>query len=104
MYEELVNSLRCCAAYNDDLCSDCKYHSMYVDLCIDTLKNDAADAIEKLSAKVDGLQFYVDSISKLPDCNTCMKKPMCEFMPKYGEYCRINCPAWLGEQEPPKEE
>lgn len=65
---------------------------------------EAADAIEELCAKVDGLQFYVDSISKLPDCNTCMKKPMCEFMPKYGEYCSINCPVWLGEPEPPKEE
>lgn len=86
MYEELVKSLR----------TD---HDKYF-----ARDMEAADAIEKLSAKVDGLQFYVDSISKLPDCNTCMKKPMCEFMPKYGEYCRINCPAWLGEQEPPKEE
>jgi hypothetical protein len=56
----------------------------------------AADAIEKPSAKVESLQFFADNISKLPDCNTCMKKGMCEFMPQYGEYCRINCPAWLG--------
>ena len=68
------------------------------------LMHEAADAIEELSGKVDGLQFFADNISKLPDCNTCMKKHTCEFMPKYGEYCRINCPAWLGEPEPPKEE
>lgn len=62
----------------------------------------AADAIEELTAKVESLQFFADNISKLPDCNTCLKKNLCEFMPKYGEYCRINCPAWLGQ--PPKEE
>ena len=67
-----------------------------------SLLAEAANAIEELSAKVDGLQFFVDNISKLPDCNTCLKKNICEFMPKYGEYCRINCPAWLGK--PPKEE
>ena len=65
---------------------------------------EAADAIEELSAKVDSLQFFMDNISKLPDCNTCLKKTMCEFLPKYGDYCRINCPAWLGAPEPPKEE
>ncbi len=63
---------------------------------------EAADAIEDLSAKVESLQFFADNISKLPDCNTCLKKNLCEFMPKYGEYCRINCPAWLGQ--PPKED
>lgn len=61
----------------------------------------AADAIEELSAKVDSLQFFADNIAKLPDCNTCLKKNLCEFTPKYGEYCRINCPAWLGQ--PPEE-
>ena len=68
------------------------------------LIDEAAGAIEELTAKVESLQFFVDNISKLPDCNTCMKKHMCEFVPKLGEYCRINCPAWLGEPEPPKEE
>lgn len=63
---------------------------------------EAADAIEELSARVYSLQFFADNISKLPDCNTCLKKAMCEFMPRYGEYCRINCPAWVGQ--PPKEE
>ena len=84
MYDELVKDLR----ENHD-----KYFARDLQ---------AADAIEELSVKVDSLQFFVDNISKLPDCNTCLKKNLCEFMPKYGEYCRINCPAWLGQ--PPKEE
>ena len=65
---------------------------------------EAADAIAELSARVDRLQAFADNISKLPDCNTCLKKNLCEFMPKYGEYCRINCPAWLGAPEQPKGE
>ena len=92
MYEELVKRLR-----------ETSIDFGEVDH-VSVMLLEAADAIEELSAKVNGLQFYVDNISKLPDCNTCMKKPMCEFMPKYGEYCRINCPAWLGEPEPPNEE
>lgn len=59
----------------------------------------AADALEELSAKVDSLQTFADNISRLPDCNTCSKKGMCEFLPKYGNYCRINCPHWLGEPQ-----
>jgi hypothetical protein len=65
--------------------------------------SEAADAIEELSAKVDSLQIFADNISKLPDCNTCLKQNRCEFVPRWGEYCRINCPAWLGTPEPPKE-
>ena len=80
-----------------------RVHVQY-DGSVDQLHDEAANAIEELSAKVASLQFFADSILKLPDCNTCLKKTMCEFMPKLGEYCRINCPAWLGEPEPPKED
>ena len=104
MYEELIKNLRIhsgfCSGY-PHYCDSCPKSESVCDV---SLAGQSADAIEELSEKVDSLQFYVDNISKLPDCNTCMKKPMCEFMPKYGEYCRINCPAWLGEPEPPKEE
>lgn len=89
MYEELVADLRA-----RERSSDSNWRVF----------KQAADAIEELNAKMTGLQFFMDNISKLPDCNTCMKKDICEFTPKYGEYCRINCPAWLGVQEPPKEE
>ncbi len=90
MYEELLKRLRYAASYDECfVIQDCK---------------EAADAIEELSAKVKSLQFFEDNISKLPNCNTCLKKNLCEFMPEYGEYCRINCPAWLGEPEPSKGE
>ena len=90
MYDELVKALRGFDAY-------CRQISQNPS----GIFGQAADAIETLSAKVDSLQIFADNISELPDCNTCFKKGMCEFMPKYGEYCRINCPHWLGE--PPEE-
>lgn len=92
MYDELKKRLRDIASH------DSRIKSNYIGLAL----LQAADAIEKLSARVDSLQFFADSISKLPDCNTCLKNTMCEFMPNYGEYCRINCPAWVGQ--PLKEE
>lgn len=92
MYDDLVKRLRAQA--------DAERYFVGEDMLYDK----AADAIEELSAKVDRLQIFADNISKLPDCNTCLKKTMCEFRPKYGEYCRINCPAWLGGPQPPKEE
>ncbi len=91
MYEELVKDLREIS------------RNRAIPVRISGTAKEAADAIEELSAKVESLQFFADNISKLPDCNTCLKKNLCEFMPKYGEYCRINCPAWLGVPEPSKE-
>ena len=106
MYEEIVKALRNCGfPYDVHYCRKCVCQLEHGGSCdCRRLFPRAADAIEELSGKVDGLQFFADNISKLPDCNTCMKKHTCEFMPEYGEYCRINCPAWLGEPEPPKEE
>lgn len=89
MYDELVERLRAGTDTVEEL---------------SILIPKAADAIEELTAKVESLKVFADNISKLPDCNTCLKKNLCEFMPRYGEYCRINCPAWLGVPEPPKEE
>ncbi len=48
MYDELIRSLRCCA---DNPCYDCKFRGIYMDSCVDTLKTEAADAIEELSRK-----------------------------------------------------
>lgn len=59
---------------------------------LQALMNEAADAIEDLSA-------YLANIDSLPSCNTCLKKGYCGFGPRPGQYCRINCPAWLGEKE-----
>lgn len=87
MYKELVTKLRNCAEINS-----LSYYKS-------GLMKQAADAIEELSSKVESLQFFADNISKLPDCNTCLKKNLCEFMPKYGECCRINCHAWIGHPQ-----
>lgn len=101
MYDELIKMLRTCA--ERDSCIGWREACPYLGTGVcDNKAEKAADAIEELSVKVSSLQTFADNISKLPDCNTCLKKNHCEFMPKYGEYCRINCPAWLGE--PTKEE
>lgn len=86
-YTELVKRLR-----DDNACISLK-----------TL-HDAADAIEELIAERDKYKRHSDSISELPDCNTCGKKIIgdCEFMPAYGDWVRINCVFW--EPEPPEEE
>lgn len=59
---------------------------------LQALMGEAADAIEDLAS-------FSMAIDSLPSCNTCMKKGLCEFEPRPGQYCRINCPAWLGEVE-----
>ena len=46
-----------------------------------------------------GCMIHSCNISKLPDCNTCQKKITgCEYLPRYGEYVRINCPHYQPEQ------
>lgn len=86
MHDDLVKELRRLDAFSKQISPDPS-----------GIFKKAADAIEELSAKVDSLQIFADNISKLPDCNTCLKKTMCEFLPKWGDYCRINCPHWMGE-------
>lgn len=49
MYDELIRSLRCCA---DNPCYECKFRGIYMDSCDGTLKTEAADAIEELTAYV----------------------------------------------------
>lgn len=46
-----------------------------------------------------GCMMYYKNTIKLPDCNTCQKKITgCEYLPRYGEYVRINCPHYQPEQ------
>jgi len=94
MYDELVKRLRTMADWVG-------INFFEESENVRTNLSEAADAIEKLTAKVESLQFFADNISKLPDCNTCLKQKICVFVPKCGEYSRINCPVWLGQ--PPKE-
>ena len=76
MYEELVKRL-----HNRRICIQ---QSGSLDDF--PLLQEAADAIEELAS-------YLMAIDSLPSCNTCMKKGRCEFAPRPGQYCRINCPA-----------
>lgn len=94
MYEMLIAELRSCCCFYGEGCLDCSANGH----CRSQMENKAADAIEKMEKELAGLRVFEQGISKLPDCNTCLKKEMCEFMPRYGAYCRINCPHWLGEQ------
>ena len=94
MYDELVKRMRDKAgAFDYDGRPDiaCDYEQ-------------AADAIEELTAERDKYKRHSDSISRLPDCNTCGKKArgICEFMPAYGDWVRINCAFWA--PVPPKED
>lgn len=46
-----------------------------------------------------GYKEHSIRISELHDCNDCGIKDECAYMPRYGEYCRINCQFWVGENE-----
>ena len=35
-----------------------------------------------------------ERIEKLPTCNDCAKQRTCEYVPKWGETVRINCPLY----------
>lgn len=91
-YDDLVKRLRSAARWSE-----------FGLVIVPSLCLEAGKAIEELSAKLDGLQFFEENITKLPNCNTCLKKNMCEFVPRAGEYCRINCPFWLGDPKEAKD-
>jgi hypothetical protein len=60
-------------------------------------------AVKEEPGELARLRAFYEEISSLPDCNTCMKKNLCEFRPRPGEHCRINCPAWMGERKEERE-
>lgn len=45
-----------------------------------------------------GYKIHSQNISMLKSCNDCGKKGRCTIMPRYGEYCRINCYLWEEEK------
>lgn len=47
--------------------------------------------------KCNGYKIHSQNISKLHNCNDCGKRNGCEFAPRPGEICRINCYMWEGE-------
>lgn len=57
------------------------------------------DDIKSLCYRIIDLIDYVDTISKLHDCNDCKAKRNCPYVPKLGQHTRINCFAWVGEEQ-----
>lgn len=55
--------------------------------------------IRSLCYRIIDLIDYVDRINKLNNCNNCKAKNNCPKVPKLGEQVRINCFAWVGEQQ-----
>lgn len=55
--------------------------------------------IRSLCYRIIDLIDYTDMISKLHDCNDCKAKKDCPKAPKLGQMTRINCFAWVGDQE-----
>ena len=58
--------------------------------------------IKSLCYRIIDLIDYVDRINKLHNCNDCKAKNNCPKVPKLGEQVRINCFAWVGEQQEEK--
>ena len=46
-----------------------------------------------------GDRMHSEMVAKLHSCNDCGSKGECEYMPEYGEMCRINCPLWRPMEE-----
>lgn len=42
------------------------------------------------------LKDAYEQLKGLHDCNDCSYKYGCDYMPKYGQIVRINCPLWRG--------
>jgi hypothetical protein len=49
-------------------------------------------------------KHYADQLAPLPNCNDCGNRDTCEYVPKPGEFTRINCPLWRDKQENNEEE
>ena len=46
----------------------------------------------------DAVQL-ADRVSKQHNCNDCGIKMECEYVPKWGDPVRINCPLWRKEDQ-----
>lgn len=55
------------------------------------------DELKTMCYQIIDLINYQENIAKLNGCNTCGKSKSCIYVPKLGEYERINCFAWEGE-------
>lgn len=112
-YAELTKVLRYCSThdciYDDEIVHDCEARNCDIaprecDTCNKILQWQAADAIEELIFERDKYKSFFDRIANLPDCNTCLKKRECEFVPRAGEHTRINCAFYVPDPREVKNE
>lgn len=45
-----------------------------------------------------GEKIHSERVAKLPSCNDCGAARLCEYIPKPGEFARINCPLWRAKE------
>lgn len=67
------------------------------------MKQDTQEMIREI---MEGMAYIIDrvrhseAITRLPDCNDCRKRQTgCQWVPRPGEFVRINCPHWEGIPE-----
>lgn len=56
------------------------------------------EELKAVCYKIIDLIDYAEHIGDLHDCNTCVALKSCTEAPKPGEWTRINCFAWEGEE------
>lgn len=54
--------------------------------------------IKTLCYRIIDFIDYQEKIDSLKDCNTCLCQKNCKYAPRAGEFTRINCFAWVGEE------
>ena len=57
---------------------------------------DDSEIVRVLHRIADAVQI-MSQLSQKPNCNDCGKKKECEYVPKWGDPVRINCPLWEEE-------
>lgn len=61
-------------------------YGIEVKRCADCAKDTEKDC------KHCGYKIHSNNVAALPDCNDCAKQHDCEYLPRIGEYTRMNCP------------
>ena len=62
------------------------------------------DEIAAILFRIANCVQYFEKMSNLHDCNDCPARKKCEYLPKPGEYTRINCPLWGKGSKTPSEQ
>ena len=54
---------------------------------------------EKVLNIISDALWLAENVEKLPNCNNCLMKNTCKYVPKPGEMSRFNCYAHIWESE-----